>query len=202
MARFSANLAKSVIDQSDSILRPIATDFAQKTFKKSQDQLIEDFLAHPVSQEIEEGTSHNPGSKGSPSGENKSGTLSQGNLFSFIGFEESENPVAETATFLKENTNLGEGKKTNSKGVVYQFPIYGPTRGELSEKTQLPWETGRSWLYGIEEGISGFGNYLVGLFKASRSGGGIQARNKVRSSVFQTRDYFSGMFDKFKKSFQ
>ena len=37
------------------------------------------------------------------------------------------------------------------------------------QATPLPFESGRSWLYGIETGISGFGNYMYKKWKTSRS---------------------------------
>ena len=63
--------------------------------------------------------------------------------------------------------------------------------------TPLPFENGRSWLYGIESGISGFGAYMYKKWKTSRSGHGIQVDKKLRSGSFRNTQYFSNMLLKF-----
>ena len=62
---------------------------------------------------------------------------------------------------------------------------------ELFSATPLPWATGRSWLQGIETGMSGLGRYLSEESEASRSGGGIQSQGIIRSGRFRNAKYIS-----------
>ena len=64
----------------------------------------------------------------------------------------------------------------------------------------MPWEGGRSWVLGIERGISGFGYYLYKKFNEGRSKEGIQTKNKVRSSSFKKVRYMSEIINNFVKS--
>jgi hypothetical protein len=72
----------------------------------------------------------------------------------------------------------------------------------IEQKTPLPWEGGRSWVRGIERGISGLGYYLSGRFKTpepSQSGGGIQSEYKVRAGAFTTVKYLSEILKNLKE---
>jgi len=67
----------------------------------------------------------------------------------------------------------------------------------------MPFENGNSWLRGIEKGISGFSNYLYGLlFGSSRSGTGIQSKNKIRRANYKPVKYFTLLYNEFIKSFK
>ena len=65
----------------------------------------------------------------------------------------------------------------------------------------MPFENGKSWVKGIEDGISGFGYYVYGLlFPKSRSKRGIQSQNKVRNGSFKTVKYMSELYNNFIRS--
>jgi len=66
-------------------VRPEIRKSFQKAFQKKKNEMIADFLNHPVTLEI----------KGGISATNISGTLSggSGNLFSFIGFDSKDDPI-------------------------------------------------------------------------------------------------------------
>ena len=68
---------------------------------------------------------------------------------------------------------------------------------ELFDSTPLPWASGRSWLKGIETGLSGLGRYLNIDAENSRSGGGIQSQNKIRSGAFKKTPYISKILNNF-----
>jgi hypothetical protein len=61
----------------------------------------------------------------------------------------------------------------------------------------MPWEMGRSWLDGVEEGISGFSNYMYTLFKSGRSKMGAQINNKIRSANYTPVGYLTPILRKF-----
>ena len=72
---------------------------------------------------------------------------------------------------------------------------------EIKSATPLPFERGRSWVKGVEDGISGFGYYVYGmLFPSSRSGRGIQSKNKIRVAAYRPVKYMTELYTKFIKN--
>lgn len=171
-------------------LETLAYQRAEKIFEKLKARALREFNTHKITREIESG----------PFGENISGTIQGGNansnLFSFIGFPASSDPTNVIREYLQFNITLS--KKPESKkiknGIQYTFDVEGPQMSELEALTPMPWEQGRSWIRGIERGISGIGFYLSGNYKVpepSRSGGGIQVKNKVNQAIFIRSKYIS-----------
>ena len=81
---------------------------AQKKFDSSMEEMIREFNEHPITMELAAG----------PEAENISGTLSgYGNLFSFIGFHEEEDPVELVRQLLMQFT-LGGAKVQKRKGKI------------------------------------------------------------------------------------
>jgi hypothetical protein len=137
-----------------------------KEFSVIKERMMEEFENHPVTMEIEAG----------PSSANISTTLGgYGNLFTFIGFPEGDDPISVIRRRLQE-TNI---RKTSYKGGKWEFITTEPTREEIFAITPLPWANGRSWVDGIETGLSGLGYYLYESskdFNSSRSGPAIQLK--------------------------
>ena len=174
--------------------KAVRKDFERETkekFKRIKQEMIKEFLGHPVTIEIMEG----------PSAANISGTL-QGvtNLFAFIGFDEGDQPVLPIITLL-ESTDILYRKEVRTKGLGVSFDISFPTAEEIFAITPLPWATGRSSAEGIERGISGLG-YLLRK-SGGRSGAAVQSRvNKVRGGRFQNLPYISSFIKKYRKRFE
>tara|TARA_R100000700_G_C3179119_1_gene155342 strand:+ start:3033 stop:3611 length:579 start_codon:yes stop_codon:yes gene_type:complete len=163
---------------------------ATENFKKVKREMIEEFLANPITQEILAG----------PEGSNISGTLgSVGNLFAFIGFERGEQPISPILTLL-EGVTLEYRKPTKNLGMGIIFEVTLPTAEDIFAVTPLPWASGRSWAEGIERGLSGLG-YLLRKNKG-RSGAAIQSRVKVRGGRFHNTPYISAFIRKYKKRFE
>lgn len=169
---------------------------AASTIETKTKIFIENVKNHPVTQEIENG----------PLAANISATLGYGNLFSFIGFEESEKPIEKLISFLKRNIKLNKNPKLKSKRnqILYEFTVKVPSLDDIAAVTPLPWESARSWVVGIERGISGLGNYLFSRtrnFKNSKSGTAIQTkRGKMRKGRFKNRPYMSKLINEYIKS--
>lgn len=166
-------------------------DLAGKKLMNEKQQLLNDFNAHPVTKEIEGGVS-------SP---NISGTLGgMGNLFSFIGFDSGSDPVSIIRTLINKIRLVKKikSKKITRKGVSFGVEFFAPKLSEFERSTPMPWATGRSWLLGIERGISGFG-YYISRKLSGRSGGGIQSNNQIRSGSFRNTSYFSKIYSNFFK---
>tara|TARA_R110001632_G_scaffold35298_3_gene89141 strand:- start:10399 stop:10983 length:585 start_codon:yes stop_codon:yes gene_type:complete len=163
----------------------------KKSFEKIKNQMISEFLSHPVTQEIKAG----------PNASNTSGTLGggSGNLFSFIGFDSGSDPIDSIEKLLLSTAFTFSKLGKNS----VNFSIYIPSAQEIFSITPMPWATGRSWAKGIETGISGLGYYLLKNTDSSRSGLGIQSPRKVRKkSKFKNTQYISALIKKYEKEFK
>jgi hypothetical protein len=155
-------------------------------FEKIKEEMLTEFDSHPVTIEIEGGIN----------AQNTSKTLNDvTNLYSFIGFEQGDKPVEVIRQMLKKASY----KKILGKDSIINYTFEIPTAQQIFLATPLPWETGRSWAKGIEEGISGLGYYIKQV-KNSRSGLGVQSQNQVRKGVrFNNTQYISSLIKKYNK---
>jgi hypothetical protein len=181
----------------DFALKKIKTEYSQDLIKdglKIKDALISEFLIHPVTVELNNG----PSSK-----VNTSGTLNySGNLYSFIGFEKGYDPIRPILDiFLNIDVRL------ITIGNKLYVSIYGfPTPQKIWDTTPMPWQEGRSWAKGIEEGISGLNYYLFSYsknFPTSRSGSAIQSKKQIlKNGRFERKKYISSLLNKYKNLFK
>lgn len=180
----------------EEVLRSKKKDLASQAYKIAANILeekkkiyIKNIKNHPVSKELQDG----------PDADNSSKTLDgPGNLFSFIGFSRGSSPLDIVISEINNNTSIKE-RRTDKED--FEFLIETPNLEELESITPMPFEPGNSWLKGIEKGISGFSNYIYGLFNNSRSGRGIQSKNKVRKVNYKPVKFFSILYNQFIKSF-
>ncbi len=189
MAKFNYKEISTSIANSPIGVKRVQTVMDNK-FTDNKTILLQEFDAHPITKEIEEG------------GENISNTLGgKGNLRGFIGFPENEDPITPVRQVLEnELVMTKKGVTVDSKGIKFKFSLRIPQES-LRNAAPMPWESGLSWLAGLETGrISGLGNFLAGLFKSpepSRSGQGVQAKNPVSGIEFKRTPYLSELFNKF-----
>jgi hypothetical protein len=173
------------IKQSGKFIKPKVEPSLLKNFKTIRENMLSEFDKHQVTQELEAKTSADP-----------SAFVSRGSLFGFIGFEKNDNPTDVVREMLKKS----ELKFIRINGGIVDFKIFYPSKEELFAATPLPWASGRSWLKGIESGISGLGRYInIDYSDYSRSGGGIQSEYKVRSARFKSTQYISKILNNFIK---
>lgn len=183
-------LAKIANNQVGPIVNKVAAQRIEKGVRNAHNQMIMDFEQHPVTQEINSG----------PDGYNQSGTLGgYGNLFSFIGFEEGMDPIAPIRAILKKALTV-KAVPANHKSMMAKFIVELPPKEEIFNVAPMPWASGRSWAEGIEKGISGLGQYLNTMSFASRSGEGIQAKNKIRGGGFRNTKYLSALLNDLEKN--
>jgi len=182
------DVQKIINAQIPKLLRVPFEKALQEKFETLKKQMIDEFLNHPISKEISDG----------PTASNSSGCLGgYGNLFSFIGFEEDDEPLKPIleqlqATNFKYSGEIASGVK---------FSIILPTAKEIFEVTPMPWASGRSWAQGIESGISGLGFYLKLKSKNSRSGEAIQTSVKGSARRFKNQQYISVLINKYTNLF-
>ena len=124
-------------------------------------------------------------------------------LFSFIGFEQGERPTSIVKRAIRENTQVGLviTKPTGKGGTEASADVRVtyPTARDLRPYTSMPWESGKSWLEGVESGISGFSEYLHKKFMKGRSKFALQSKHRIRQSSFRPVPYFSEMINRFIK---
>jgi hypothetical protein len=185
-------LKEEVAASYEANLKKEAVIFAQEILKENLDQYINEIQDHPVSKELDSG----------PDGENISNTLNgKENLFAFIGFDSQDEPVNDLTNLIKQNTFLDKKSIFDRKTFQLKFNVFTPSLDEIKSQTPLPFERGRSWVKGVEDGISGFGYYVYGLvFPSSRSGRGIQSKNKVRVAAYRPVKYMTELYAKFIKN--
>ena len=154
--------------------------------------MIREFLANPITQEIMSGAG----------GTNISGTLGGvSNLFAFIGFDQGSDPIAPILSLLESVTlEYQSDIKNPTTGLGVNFKVNLPLPEDIFAITPLPWATGRSWVEGIERGLSGLGHLL--RKNKGRSGAAIQTSVKVRGGKFQNVPYISAFLRKYKKKFE
>jgi hypothetical protein len=174
-----------------SLIRKEVRAIVEEYVEKSQDEMVSEFLNHPVTKEIDNG----------PEASNISSTLGgQGNLFSYIGFEEGSEPTESVKEILENSVKVSTRPEisVNGKNIKINFPVSGPTISEIESETPMPFEGGKSWVSGVEKGISGFSYYVFRKFiKNSRSSTGIQAEPQVRTGSFKPSPYLSVILKKF-----
>lgn len=173
-------------------IQNLAYQRASREFQRIKNQTLRQFNQHPVTKELEGGIGASNISDTLP------GTKGDANLFSFIGFAEGSNPTQEVRQILEQEIDLNQKPTVRNieTGIEFRFKVLAPTLKAIEAQTPLPWENGRSWVKGIERGISGLGYYLSGRFKSpepSQSGGGIQSKYKVRAGSFATVEYLGGI---------
>ena len=164
----------------------------RKKFKEIKQEMIREFLANPITQEIMSGAG----------GPNISGTLGGvSNLFAFIGFDQGSDPIAPILSLLESVTlEYQSDIKNPTTGLGVNFKVNLPLPEDIFAITPLPWATGRSWVEGIERGLSGLGHLL--RKNKGRSGAAIQTSVKVRGGKFQNVPYISAFLRKYKKKFE
>mgnify|MGYP003324753258 CR=1 FL=1 len=151
--------------------------------EETKKEFLREFDEHPITNEIEAG----------PNAKNSSGTLNgYGNLFSFIGFNEGDSAITQLRFYLRSSIRVSKIKKERGVRTKAYFTISKPDMKDIISATPMPWEMGRSWVRGIERGISGFGYYMNTMTRRfSRSGAGIQIDKRLRAGGYVPQKYMS-----------
>lgn len=171
-------------------IRSAALEIAESKIQDSKKELLDTFSSHEVTKEIDGGA--NSG--------NISGTLGgYGNLFSFIGFPDGFDPISPVKNLINKIRIFKKPYvRQENNGSLISFNINAPLLSDFENETPVPWARGRSWLIGIERGISGLG-YFISRSGDGRSGGGQQANKKIKQLSFKNVSYFSKMYSDFFK---
>lgn len=167
----------------------LAIETAEEKIDELRREAIRNFLDHPITIELDNGAT----------GNNTSQSLGGiGNLFSFIGFESNAKPTKPVEVLLGKLIYLKRlGAKTSHSGIRFDFRVNYPELADFDAVAKMPW-SGESWVRGIEDGISGFGYYLLKRSNESRSGTAIQSDHRIRSASFKRTSYITEIIKEFK----
>jgi hypothetical protein len=191
MAKLPLDVQAAIRAQVPKLVKKRFRKSIDDKFKDVKKDMINEFMSHPVTQELLQG----------PDGVNISGTLNGvTNLYAFIGFDDGDSPVQPILDIL-EDIKITKDIEQTTYGVGRKYDISMPTAKDIFSATPMPWATGRSWARGIETGISGLGYLLRKSSQNSRSGVAIQSNNKVRGGRFKNVQYISALIKKYEKRF-
>ena len=152
-------------------------------------ELVAQFESHPITVELKSG----------PRASNISGTLGgYGNLFSFIGFSGGDEPTEVIRKIFMAKIAF-KVRRQNNKG-RYKVTFFIPNIEEIYDLTPIPWLTGKSWVKSMETGLTNLGQFLYSSsgFGASKSGTGIQVKNRSSGVTFSSTPYISKLIKDFK----
>jgi hypothetical protein len=170
---------------------PIIARRMEGFFERQKEQMITEFEAHPVTNELESFNS-----------EQRSQFLPQGNLTALFGYEDGAEEIQKIRELLESSkiTFLNQGRIAPDGSYEVTARAEAPSVALLNEETELPWQQ-KGLVDAVELGVSGFFRTLFGgSFTDSRSGGGIQVKNKVRDVAFSgigRGGYLRGILSRF-----
>lgn len=177
-------------------LQKAAYSAAVKKVDKIKKEALVELNKHEVTREIEAG----PNAMGS------SLLGGKGSLFGFLGFDRSSQPVeilrSAFDTMFAVDKNQGTLKKVNERRFTLEYQVYNvPTITEIYGITPLSWTT-KSWVKGIERGISNASNTIFKDTDNSRSGVALQSKQKINFIKFNPTPYVSTILDNARKKFR
>lgn len=173
-----------------------ANRLAIKEFEKMKREELQSLLSDKVSIEL----------AGGNTAEHINGVLDEGNLFSFIGFQEGREPVKELTDYLDNYITI-YGKPNvvsdyRNGRVSFRYKVAIPSMAEIESETPLPWSKGRSWVRELEKGISGLAKYVYyEFFKSGRSKTGLQIGERTDNSRARGVPYISKFLQRLKSRF-
>ena len=188
--RITQKMRKEIFAKSQA-LQNLAYGAAKQKSDRLRRDLLREFDNHPVTKEIEQGPSGTSSLLGG-----------RGNFFGFLGFNSGDKPIEILRDSLSDQFKIlskkGKVKKTSKTSLIYSFDILYPTKTQIYAITPLAW-TSKSWVKGVEKGIT---NYTQTVFKKSensRSGVALQTDRKIGFIRFSPTPYVTQMLEKIRK---
>ncbi len=188
--RITQKMRKEIFAKSQA-LQNLAYGAAKQKSDRLRRDLLREFDNHPVTKEIEQGPSGTSSLLGG-----------RGNFFGFLGFNSGDKPIEILRDSLNDQFKIlskkGKVKKASKTSLIYSFDILYPTKTQIYAISPLAW-TSKSWVKGVEKGIT---NYTQTVFKKSensRSGVALQTDRKIGFIRFSPTPYVTQMLDKIRK---
>jgi len=177
-------------------LQRAAYNAAVKKANKIRKEALSELNQHAVTKEIEAG----PNAMGS------SLLGGRGSLFGFLGFDKGSQPVEILRSAFDRmftvDRNQGVLKKISGTRFSLEYRVSNvPSITEMYAITPLTW-TSKSWVKGIEKGISNYTNTVFKDSDNSRSGVAVQSKQKINFIKFNPTPYVSKILDNARKKFK
>ena len=145
---------------------------AKKKADRLSKETLKEFEQHIVTQEIEKGSS----------GGGSSLLGGRGNFFGFLGFNKGQQPLEiirdAFKSHIKVTNTKGRLKEVSAASFTWEFDISIPTKTEIYAVTPLEWSS-RSWVKGVEKGITNATNTIFLDSERSRSGVALQSSQNI-----------------------
>jgi len=175
------------------VFQNLAYGTAKKKADALKKEVLRKFDQHEVTKELEKGNS----------GMSSSLLGGRGNFFGFLGFNQGEQPVQIIRDILENNIKIrntkGKLKKISATSFLWEFDIDVPSKTEIYKVTStLPWTT-KSWVKGVEGGITNYAKTVFRDSDRSRSGVALQSKQNVGFITFTPTPYITALLDKLKK---
>jgi hypothetical protein len=197
-----AAIKVTVAQDKNGVMKKAAQTRAEQVFEDAVIGMQMEFENHSVTKEVAQGIGASNISK------TLGGKAAPKNLYSFIGFEASENdqtgPIRDA---LSPDDPAGPKLRYGGKEVMsnqnarFKFEISAPDKQRIYKNTPMPWASGWSWAQKIETKIPGFSRFLAEFMgDPSRSGGGVQIKgHDIRSEEYTPPDegYLTTIFQNF-----
>tara|TARA_B100000427_G_scaffold295838_1_gene275178 strand:- start:255 stop:857 length:603 start_codon:yes stop_codon:yes gene_type:complete len=177
-------------------LQKIAYNAAKRKVDKIKKEALDELNAHPVTKEIEAG----PNAMGSPL------LGGRGSLFGFLGFNQGSQPIEIVRgifdKMFKVSRNQGHLRKVSKNKFLLEYDIgLVPSITDVYAQTPLTWST-KSWVKGIERGITNYTNTVFKDSENSRSGVALQSKQQINFIRFSPTPYIHEILKNAKKKFK
>lgn len=180
------------IYHSSKVLRNLAYGAAKKKAEGLRNAALKELNEHEVTRELEKG----------PSSGGSSLLGGRGNFFGFLGFNRGEEPVAIIRGVfdqsIKVRNTKGKLKKVSKTSLSWEFDVDIPTPVDVYKETPLEWSS-RSWVRGVEKGITNATKTIFLDSDRSRSGVAFQTTRNIGFINFRPTPYVTFILERLKK---
>ena len=174
------------------VFQNLAYGAVKKKTEALKKKTVDEFNKHEVTEELERGTS----------GNNSLLLGGRGNFFGFLGFNRGERPIEivrdtlERQIFLK--SKKGRLKKITPTTFQWDFDINIPSKEDIYLVTPMAWSS-KSWVKGVEKGITNAVKTIFRESDRSRSGVAIQSKQNVGFVTFSPTPYVTALLEKLRR---
>ena len=174
------------------VFQNLAYGAVKKKAEGLRNKALKELNTHVVTQELEKG----PSSGGSRL------LGGRGNFFGFLGFNEGDQPVTIIREAFRNSVKVrntkGKLKKLSATSFTWDFDIDILSPADIYKETPLEWSS-RSWVRGVEKGITNATKTVFLDSDRSRSGVALQTNTNIGFINFRRTPYVTEILDKLRK---
>jgi len=174
------------------VFQNLAYGAAKKKADALKKEALREFDQHEVTKELEKGTS----------GMNSSLLGGRGNFFGFLGFNQGDQPVQIIRDILEDHIKIrntkGKLKKVSPTSFQWEFGIDVPSKTEIYAVTPMAWSS-KSWVKGVEGGITNYAKTIFRDSERSRSGIALQSKRNIGFITFSPTPYITALLEKLRR---